>query len=221
MVKNAVLRSFVRSFVVCAAASMLMAAAAWAQTAGHTKLNVKGRVQLEIPEDWTIQDAEHRKRIRDDAAKLTGLPINHASSLSVHSFPAPSRVLVRVSFIPLDPPITQADLRREVLADRQQVLRDVAETWRADSPKMWEALAKNGIKEVGRSSVAVEPLGGQTAMVIRYARTSTVDPTETMKVAQYHVVLGSEKALITLSYIEGDKAALASHDRLKSSIAVR
>jgi hypothetical protein len=194
---------------------------AWSQTPGHTKLNVKNRVQLEIPDDWTINDAEHRERVRDYAAKVTGTSISHSASLSAQSYPQPSRVFVRVSFITLEPPITQADVRREVQADRQQVIRDLADTWREESPIMWRGLAKNGVKEVGQPSFAIEPLGGQTAMVIRYARTSTVNPAETMKVAQYHVVLGAEKALITLSYIDGDRTAMAAHDRLKSTLSIR
>jgi hypothetical protein len=42
-----------------------------------------------------------------------------------------------------------------------------------------------------------------------------------MRVAQYHVPLGAEKALITLSYIEGDQQAIAAHNRLKNSIVIR
>ena len=86
---------------------------------------------------------------------------------------------------------------------------------------MWAGLAKNGVKEVGRPSFAVEPIGGQIALIISYGRTSTGNPTETMRVTQYHVLLGAEKALITLSYIEGDPHATAVHNRLKSSIVLR
>jgi hypothetical protein len=59
------------------------------------------------------------------------------------------------------------------------------------------------------------------ALIIRYARTSTANPAETMRVTQYHVPLGAEKALITLSYIEGDPQAIAAHNRLKNSIVIR
>lgn len=196
-------------------------APATAQGAGYTKLNVKGRVQIEVPDNWTINDAEHRKRVKELGEKLTGIQTQHTASLSVQSYPAPSRMFVRVSFMKVDPPISQADLRQEVQANRQQVLKDLGDTWKEESPVMWAGLAKNGIKEVGRASVAVEPLGGQMAMVIRYGRTSSVNSTETMKVAQYHVPLGAEKALITLSYIDGDQSAMAAHDRLKNSIVIR
>ncbi|MEI6117323.1 MAG: hypothetical protein WCP99_22510, partial [Burkholderiales bacterium] len=62
---------------------------------------------------------------------------------------------------------------------------------------------------------------GQTALVISYGRTSSVNSTETMRVTQYHVPLGTEKALITLSYIEGDQQAIVAHTRLKHSIVIR
>lgn len=192
-----------------------------AQTAGYAKLNVKGRVQLEIPSDWTISDAEQRKRVKELGEKLVGVPTQHTASLAAQSYPAPSRTMVRVSFIPMEPPITQADVRQEVQTSKQQVLRDLADTWREESPTMWAGLAKNGVKEVGRPRFAVEPIGGQTALIISYGRTSTANPAETMRVTQYHVPLGAEKALITLSHIESDPQAIASHKRLKSSIVIR
>ena len=192
-----------------------------AQTAGYTKLNVKGRVQLEIPSDWMISDAEQRKRVKELGEKLVGVPTQHTASLAAQSYPAPSRTMVRVSFIPMEPPITQADVRQEVQANKQQVLRDLADTWREESPTMWAGLAKNGVMEVGRPRFALEPIGGQTALIISYGRTSTANPAETMRVTQYHVPLGTGKALITLSYIESDPQAIAAHNRLKSSIVIR
>lgn len=192
-----------------------------AQTVGYTKLTVKGRVQLEIPSDWTINDAEQRKRIKEQGERLTGVPSIHTASLAAQSYPAPSRTMVRVSFIPMEPPLTQADVRQEVSANKQQLLRDLADVWREESPTMWAGLAKNGVKEVGRPSFAVEPIGGRIALIISYGRTSTANPAETMRVTQYHVPLGAEKALITLSYIEGDQHAISAHDRLKNSIVIR
>ena len=208
-------------FALCFCLLTAVALPVVAQSAGYTKLNVKGRVQLEVPGDWTISDAEQRKRVKELAEKVTGVVAEHVASLSVQSYPAPSRVFVRVSFIPMEPPITQADVRQEVQANKQQVLRDLAETWREESPTMWAGLAKNGVKEVGRPSFAVEPIGGQTALIISYGRTSTANPAETMRVTQYHVPLGADKALITLSYIESDPQAVAAHNRLKSSIVIR
>jgi len=192
-----------------------------AQSSGYTKLNVKNRVQLEIPVDWTINDAEHRNRVRELGEKAIGIPVQHTASLSAQSFPAPSKMFVRVSFLKLEPPISQADIRKEVQTDRQQLIQDLSDQWKRGSPVMWAGLAKNGVKEVGRPSFGVEDLGGQTALVIRYGRTSIDNSAGTMRVAQYHIVLGDEKALITMSYVDGDKGAIASHDRLKNSILIR
>ncbi len=118
----------------CLLAAVALSAAA--QSAGYTKLNVKGRVQLEIPSDWTISDAEQRRRVKELGEKLAGIPTQHTASLAAQSYPAPSRTMVRVSFIPMEPQITQADVRQEVQANKQQVLRDLADTWREESPTM-------------------------------------------------------------------------------------
>ncbi len=203
----------------CVLASVALSVAA--QSAGYTKLNVKGRVQLEVPSDWTISDAEQRKRVKELGEKLIGTAIQHSASLAAQSYPAPSRTMIRVSFIPMEPPLNQADVQQEVQANKQLVLKDLADFWREESPAMWAGLAKNGVKQVGRPHFAAEPIGGQTALIISYGRTSTANPAETMRVTQYHVPLGAEKALITLSYIEGDPQATAAHNRLKSSIVIR
>jgi len=209
----------VTALCFCALATVALPVAA--QPIEYTKLNVKGRVQLEIPSDWAISDAGQRKRVKELGEKLLGTSSQHTASLAAQSYPIPSRAMVRVSFIPMDPPISQGDVRDEVGANKQQVLQDLAEGWNEESPMMWAGLAKNGVKEVGRPRFAVEPIGGQTALVISYGRTSTANPAETMRVTQYHVLLGAEKAMITLSHIEGDPQAIAAHNRLKSSILIR
>ena len=107
-----------KRILVCLLNSCILSAVAMAtagaQSSGYTKLNVKNRVQLEIPDDWTINDAEHRKRVKEFGEKVAGIPIQHTASLSVQSFPAPSRMFIRVSFLKLEPLISQADLRKEV-----------------------------------------------------------------------------------------------------------
>ena len=212
-------RTMFSALCFCLLASVALSVEA--QSAVYTKLNVKGRVQIEIPSDWTINDAEQRRRIKEQGEKLIGISNIHTASLAAQSYPAPSRTMVRVSFIPMEPPINQADVRQEVQVNKQQVLKDLADTWREESPTMWAGLAKHGVKEVGLPRFAVEPIGGQTALIISYGRTSTANPAETMRVTQYHVPLGAEKALITLSHIEGDPQATAAQSRLKSSIVIR
>src|SRR3546814_11375785 len=118
----------------------------------------------------------------------------------------------------MEPPLTQADVRQEVQANKQQVLRDLAEVWGEESPTMWAGMAKYGMKEVGRTSFAVEPIGGQTDLIIRYGRTSFVNSAETLRATQYHVQLGTDKQWLPLSYIEGDTMAIGAHNRLTNKI---
>jgi hypothetical protein len=211
------LLAFVLGFLMALGATVPVAA----QTTAYTKLNVKGRVQLEIPSDWIINDAEHRQRVRDLAQSMTGMKMDHTASLSISSFPLPSKIWVRVSFIAVEPPITQSELQKELVGNEKQLLKELSDFWKVESPAMWSGLAKNGVREVGRPSVAIEQFGGQTAMVIRYARTSYADSSQTVRVAQYHVVLGSEKALVTLSYVDGDPSILGARDRLKGTISIK
>jgi hypothetical protein len=215
------MKAKILSTSLCLCVLSVVSLSVTAQTAGYTKLTVKGRVQLEIPSDWTISDAEQRKRAKEHGERLVGVPGGHTASLAAQSYPAPSRTMVRVSFIPMEPPLTQTDVRQEVQSNKQQVLKDLADFWRDESPTMWAGLAKNGVKEVGPRRFAAEPIGGQTALIISYGRTSKANPAETMRVTQYHVPLGAEKALITLSYIEGDPQAAKAHHRLKNSIVIR
>lgn len=200
---------------------IVVAAPAIAQTTSYTKLNIKGRVQLEVPSDWTISDGQARKQVKELAEKLGVFPELHTASFAAQSYPAPSRTMVRVSFIPLDPPLSQTEMRQAVQANGPQVLKSMADQWHAESPAMWAALAKQGIKEIGQSALRFETIGGQTAVVISYGRTTRASPTESMRVSQYHVALGDEKALITLSHIDGDAQAVAVRNRLKDSITIR
>jgi len=186
-----------------------------------TRLNVKGRVQLEVPADWTISDSEQRKRVTELSEKISGMRDLNVAALAVQSYPTPSKMFIRVSLIKQEPPISQTELLKEFNANRQLFLKEIEDGWKTEAPAMWSSLGKSGIKEVGKPSFSVEPIGGQSGIVIRYARTSVGNPKETMKVAQYHVLLGSEKALITLSTIANDPSIIAVHDRIKNSISIK
>jgi len=212
------LEGFFFGLFVCFGA---MTSSVFAQTAGYSKINLKNRVQIEMPDDWTINDANYRNNVREFAEKSLGMPIEHTAAFSAGSFPAPSRVRIRVSFIKTDPPIRQEDLVKEYKENPRRTLSDLASTWKEESSAMWAALAKSGVTEIGKPTYAVELIGGKTAAVFRYARSSTINPAETTRVEQYHIPLGNDKVLITLSYIEGDGNALKAHSRLKQSILIQ
>lgn len=200
--------------------SLALVSHASAQSGAYTRLDVRGRVQIELPESWTISDAARRAQVKELTEGLLGRA-THVTALSAQSYPLPANVFVRVSFLPLSPPLTQRDVVDEVKSNRKQVIEDLAEVWRSEAPQLWTALAKNNVREVGQPSFDVEPLGGATALVIRYQRTSPLNSAHTMRVAQYHVPLGTEKAIVTLTYLQGDGQAKAEHDRLKKSLVIR
>lgn len=187
---------------------------AWAQAT--VSINLKNKVNFEIPGDWQITDREHRKRVTEMTQEMVG--VSNLAHFAAMSHPPPSRAYIRVSFPALDPPITQADLRREVRADRRQLLKDFEEAWTEEVAAFRDGLAKIGSRQVGKAKFDVINLGGLMAIVIDYARTSSHNPSETMLVTQYHVVMGDETTLITLSRIAQDPKAVAAHDRLLKSI---
>lgn len=191
------------------------------QVAGdYIWLNAKGIVGVEVPANWTVGDVEHNKNITRMAEADSGLAGLSVAAISVQSYPAPSKNFVRISFLSLQPPLTQQEIRDEVLANQQQAINDFSAVWNEGAPAMWASLAKSGVSQVGEPSFSVEPLGGQTALVIRYGRTVPGNPAVAMRVEQYHVVLGAEKALITLSYVDGDPFAIAAYQRIKNSIVI-
>ena len=191
------------------------------QVPGYTWLNVKDRVQIEIPSNWTVGSEQYKEGIKQWSEAISGLVGQHKAALSVQSYPIPSRNFVRVSFLPLQPPVSQQEIRDEVATNRQQAINDFSGSWTEGAPAMWAGLAKAGVSQVGQPTFGVEPLGGQTALVIRYGRTVPGNPAVAMRVEQYHVALGAEKALITLSYVDRDSAAVAAYQRIKSSIVIQ
>jgi hypothetical protein len=208
-------------FALCFCLLAAVALPVVAQTAGYTKLNVKGRVQLEIPSDWTISDAEQRKRVKELGEKLVGIPTQHTASLAAQSYPAPSRTMVRVSFIPMEPPLTQTDVRQEVQANKQQVLQGLG-----------GCLARRVADDVG--GLGQERREGSWASAFCCRTHWRSDRFDHQLRTHLHgqssgdhegdsipCAAGRGKSLITLSYIEGDPQATAAHNRLKSSIVIR
>ncbi len=82
---------------------------------------------------------------------------------------------------------------------------------------MWQGLSKQGIREVGKPTFDVEDIDGRIAFAIRYGRTSADSSSDTVRVTQYHVPLGIEKALITLSQID-DKDSFQKISLIRQSI---
>ncbi len=197
------------------------AAYASAQDKGYSRINVKGRVQVELPVGWSISDGEQRKRVAEFGGALMDKPDVHVASLAAQSYPAPSRTMLRVSLIDLDPPLTQAEVRAEWQQRGRAAVQELADWWSEESKAMWANMSKVGVTQVGSPTVGFEQVAGQLAMYISYGRTIPGNTTETMRVTQYHIPMGVDKALITISHIEGDANAKAAADRIKRSLVAK
>ena len=196
-----------------------------AQESQFQRINVGGRVTIEVPAHWHVRDINERKNISAAGEVLTeGVgkknEPNHVSALSVVSRPEPVGAIIRVSFIPIED-LSQASLRQEVQSDRTGVLREVAGAFKEDMDALRKAMEKQGMQILGQEKVGIDTIGGLTAFTLTYRRTSAVGPSP-FTVTQYHVPVGKEKVLITLSYRESDGRLFGLIlDRVKRSVTIK
>ena len=84
-----------------------------------------------------------------------------------------------------------------------------------------KGMQKQGIQILGEEKVGIDTIGGLTAFTVTYRRTSAVGPSP-FTVTQYHVPVGKEKVLITLSYRESDGLLFGLIlDRVKRSVTIK
>lgn len=196
-----------------------------AQEYQFRRIGVGSRVTIEVPAHWHIRDLDERKNISAAGEVLTeGVgkknEPNHVSALSVVSRPKPIGAIIRVSFIPIDD-LSQTSLMREIQSDRAGVLREIAGTFREDMDALKNGMEKQGVQILGQEKVSIDTIGGLTAFVIMYRRTSTIGSSPFV-VTQYHVPVGKEKVLITLSYRESDEKLFGLIlDRVKRSVMIK
>ena len=199
---------------------LILGTAASAQESGWIRVNLQDKLTINLPIDWSISDKNQRQAISEWAKKLINNSEIHTTSLSAASYPQPSNAFVRVSFLTLDQPLSQIEVIRMLKLERKTTMEGLAEMWSSESPQLWNSLAKVGIREVGHPSFSNELIGGKMALTISYARTSSTISSGVMDVTQYHIPNGSEKVLITISKIRGDKNAENSTHNIMNSIAI-
>lgn len=196
-----------------------------AQESQFRRINVGGRVSIEVPANWHFRDLDERRNIAAAGEVLTeGVgkknEPNHVSALSVVSRPEPIGAIIRVSFIPIDD-LSQASLVREIQSDRAAVLREIAGLFKGDIDALRKGMEKQGMQILGQEKVGIDTIGGLTAFTLTYRRTSAVGPSP-FTVTQYHVPIGKEKILITLSYRESDGRLFGLIlDRVKRSVTIK
>lgn len=213
--------SITLSFVI----SLMTVSGAIAQESQFRRMSVGSRVSIEVPAHWHVRDINERKNVSAAAEVLTeGVgkknEPNYVSALSVVSRPEPVGAIIRVSFIPIDN-LSQASLAKEIQSDRAGVLREVTNGFREDISSLRKGMEKQGMQILGQEKVDIDNIGGLTAFTFSYRRTSAVGPSP-FTVTQYHVPIGEEKVLITLSYRESDGRILGLIlDRVKRSIMIK
>ncbi len=184
---------------------------------GFTRVSVQDRVFLDVPENWVIQDADQRQAAKDAAKRIYGTE-GKAASFSAQSTAQSPRALVRVTISKLDEPVTQAELAREVKANKAGVVKDfgdafLEETKQPGGSKFRESIVKGPYFDV-------LPLGGKLAMSMSYARKSLVEVGKLQRVTQFHAPLGSHKAVVTISYEDGNAQLKALAERISSSVKI-
>lgn len=196
-----------------------------AQESLFRRMSVGSRVSIEVPAHWHVRDIDERRNISAAGEVLTeGLgkknEPNHVSALSVVSRPEPVGAIIRVSFIPIDD-LSQASLVREIQSDRARVLREIGSAFREDIDALRKSMEKQGMQILGQEKVSIDTIGGLTALTLAYRRTSAIG-TSPFTVTQYHVPVGKEKVLITLSYRESDGGLFGLIlDRVKRSVTIK
>ena len=205
--------------------SITTASSAFAQEYQIRRISVGNRLSIEVPSHWHVRDTDERKNIAAAAEALRERldrkdEPTHVSALSVVSRPEPTGAIIRVSFIPIDN-LSQAALLREIELHRAGLLREVTVAFKEDMDSLRKDMEKQGLQLLGQQNVGIDTIGGLTAFTLMYRRTSAVGPSP-FTVTQYHVPVGKEKILITLSYRESDGRMLGFIlDRVKRSITIK
>ena len=216
---------FVRSIAMAVFIPLTIVSNVIAQDSQFRRMIVGDRVTIEVPAHWHSRDINERKNISAAGEVLTeGIgranEPNHVSALSVVSRPEPIGAIIRVSFIPIDE-LTQPVINRKIQSDRVGMLEEIAGAFKEEIDALRKGMAKQGLQILGQEKVGIDTIGGLTAFTVTYRRTSPVGPSPFI-VTQYHVPVGTEKVLITLSYRESDERLFGLIlDRVKRSVSIK
>lgn len=185
-----------------------------------SRIDVLGRVSLAVPNDWSIQDSQSRQRVADLAKDKFGVESNK-TSFTAMSYPQPSIAYIRITVSDQEDDLSQSQLISEIRRDRAKLRKEFKDIYLNELASMREKLKEKGFQASSDINVDFIPLGGQTAILISYQRSSTSHPGRTMEVSQHHVPLGKKKALITTTNLKGDSDAERMIRQIKSSIQIK
>ena len=204
-------------------AVLAASASAHCQVVEYQRITVAGRLSITVPAHWHVRDELARRDIAafaDASAdpKESGAAPMHVASLSVVSPRQSPQVIVRASFV--DEPGSQEELNRDVALDKDRVVSELAAAWKKQAQALSAKPGIQGVRYLGDERFDVVAIGGKSAMVVSYRR-SSVSGGSPFRVFQYHVPMGSDTILITISLQESASALLGPVlERVKSSIAI-
>lgn len=218
------MRNPTRRKTIAALISLAAPCGALSQTVQYTTVDVAGRVSITVPSHWRVRDASERQNIAASADALfnpSGKPSEpvHVSSLSVVSTPDPPQAIIRVSFV--SEPGSQAELRSDLARGKAAAIAELSAGWQEEVKALSDVLAKQGMRYLGHERFDFQAFGSKTAILISYKRTSARGGSPFV-VTQYHVPMGQDKVLVTLSLQESAASLLGPVlDRVKNSILIR
>ena len=196
-----------------------------AEPSTYIRVLVGKHVSIESPSHWGQLSADDRRNLAAAGEAITrsvdpstqGI---HVASLAVNATPAPTGAIIRVSYVQ-DSNLGQQELRRELRENRNEAMRELEEVYRDMLTKMDSGMRAQGLRVIEGKGVRIEEVGGMSAIVFAYRRSSANGPSP-WTVTQYHIPIGSEKVLVTLSHRESDGIVWRPIlERVKNSIVVR
>ena len=216
-----------RSFALNAFLAVVIAFSTWAsyaQQPNYQRVVVAKRVALDIPVHWQVLDIDQRRNLAaasERFGKNNGAPQQpaHVAALAINATPHPPGAMVRVSVIPTES-LTQSDLTRALQSDHIGTMKELSSVFKKELSDMAVQMQKQGLRIIGQEKVGIENIGGKVAISVTYRRTPAIGDSS-FQVTQYHVPLGNEKIIITLSYRESTAVVyLAILEYIKQSMSI-
>ncbi|MDP3600955.1 MAG: hypothetical protein Q8R85_07325 [Bosea sp. (in: a-proteobacteria)] len=158
------------------------------------RIVVSSNVSIELPSHWSLRGLDDRRNTAASVEARTG-QVQHVATLSAFALPRPSGANVRLSFI--DEITTQDDVRKEYNLRKSAFLKDLSDVY----TDLIGELVKNGVPITQRFRPEVIDIGPYIVFKFIYERDGTDGR---WLVAQYHLVLGPQKILLTTSHRQRD-----------------
>lgn len=196
-----------------------------AQQSQFHNIIVNDKVSISIPKHWHVRDINERKNIAAAAESITENTNNknkqmHVSALSAVSTPPPVGAIIRVSFINTEE-LTQDTINKRIRQSKGNVINEVSSGFKEEIDSLKSSLESQQLSMLGKEKIGIDKIDNLTAFTFSYRRTSKIGQSP-FAVTQYHIPMGTEKILITLSYRESDEILFKPIlEKVKRSISIK